>query len=72
MNDLMTFRTYVEENIDQLEEIKEEDISRINFMKEEVHNNPTIVPSINPSTSINPNPTNPIPNSNPATAKETK
>jgi hypothetical protein len=34
----MIFRTYVEENIDQLEDIKEEDISKRNFMKEETSN----------------------------------
>jgi hypothetical protein len=30
----MIFKTYIEENIDQLEEIKEEDINKKNIMKE--------------------------------------
>lgn len=42
---MMIFKTYIEENIDQLEEIKEEDINKKNIMKEE--NNPNPVPNPN-------------------------
>jgi len=42
---MMIFKTYIEENIDQLEEIKEEVINKNNFMKEE--NNPITVPNPN-------------------------
>lgn len=42
ISDLMIIKTYVEENIDQLEEIKEEDVSKRNFMKEEASN--SVVP----------------------------
>jgi len=38
ITDLLIFRTYVEENIDQLEEIKDEEKTKTNFMKEEKDN----------------------------------
>jgi hypothetical protein len=38
ITDLVVFRTYVEENIDQLEQIKDEEKIKTNFMKEEKDN----------------------------------